>query len=81
MVVSVQMMPLLAKRAKSKAERFSAEYEPGMHPHDILAAEGFSQIDMEAILVVVNGGQAELDAELADGDGVEFMIGIQGGRE
>lgn len=79
MAISVIFMPLLAKRAKSRAERLSVEFTAGLTPMDIALGEGFSTTDAEALMVLVNNTQAELDTGLKDGDQVELMVGIQGG--
>ena len=79
MAVDVKFFPLLAKRTTSRSETLTVPYADGMRPMDILRAEGFSDTDAEAILVLVNNTQADLDAPIADGDHLEFMIGISGG--
>lgn len=79
MAVSVKLFPLLAKRAASKRETFSVPYSDGMRPVDIIRAEGFGETDAEAIMVLINNVQAELDTPIKDGDTLEFMIGISGG--
>jgi sulfur carrier protein ThiS len=77
--VSISFFPLLAKRSRSRQERLTAEYHDGLRPKDILESEGFNETDMDAIMVVVNDAQAELDAPVRDGDRLEFMIAISGG--
>lgn len=79
MAVEVKFFPLLAKRAKSKSERVAVPYRDGLTPMDIIRDEGFSHIDAEAIMVLINDTQAELDVGVQDGDRLEFMIGISGG--
>lgn len=79
MSVHVQMMPLLAKRARSHRERFAVAYRAGCTPTSLLDAEGFTELDCVGIAALVNGEQAELDQPLADGDRLEFLIAIQGG--
>lgn len=78
-MVSVKLHPLLVKRARSKQERLEVPYEPGLRAVDVLLAEGFSEVDAEAVMVLRNDEQVDHDAQLADGDRVEFMVGIQGG--
>ena len=46
---------------------------------DIVAAEGFSEQDAEAIAAVVNREQSEFDRTLLDGDEVELIVNLQGG--
>lgn len=79
MSVHVQMMRLLAKRARSHRERFQVAYQTGCTPASILDGEGFTDLDCLGIAALVNGEQAELDQPLADGDRLEFLIAIQGG--
>lgn len=79
MSVSVTFFPLLAKRAASGRDRLTVPYTDGLRPIDIIRGEGFSDTDAEAIMVLVNDSQAELDRPIKDGDRVEFMIAISGG--
>jgi molybdopterin converting factor small subunit len=79
MAVSVKFMPLLAKRSQSKRESYTVPYTEGLQPATLIHDEGFAEHDAEAIMVLVNNAQADLDTPLHDGDTVEFMIGIQGG--
>ena len=79
MAVSVKLHPLLARRTTSKRESFTTPYTQGTRPLDILLDEGFSETDAEAVMVLLNDAQAELDAPLKDGDRIEFMVGISGG--
>lgn len=81
MAVAITMFPLLAKRTRSKQERQSLPYRAGLRPIDILHDEGFSDTDTEAIMVLVNDAQSDLEAEIADGDRLEFMIAIAGGTD
>jgi sulfur carrier protein ThiS len=78
-VIHVRMMPLLAKRARSRLERREVTYAPGCTPAAILSEEGFSELDQEAITALVNDVQVELDQPLADEDRLELIVGIQGG--
>jgi sulfur carrier protein ThiS len=78
-MLQVTLHPLLAKRATSKAERREVAYQPGLTPLAILLDEGFSELDAEAVMVLRNDTQIEPDTTLADGDRIEFMVGIQGG--
>jgi molybdopterin converting factor small subunit len=78
-MIAVKLMPLLAKRASSRKEQLSVAFEPGLTPGAIAEREGFHGVDLEPILAVINGTQAELDTQLRDGDAVELLIGIAGG--
>ncbi len=79
MAVNVTLFPLLARRAASKQEHLSVPYRTGLRVRDIVAAEGFSETDAEAIMVLVNDRQGDLDGALNDGDQVELRIAIAGG--
>ena len=79
-VVHITLHPLLAKRAVSRAESRDLEHRPGLTPLSILLDEGFKEHDAEAVMVLRNSVQIEPDTALNDGDQVEFMVGIQGGR-
>ncbi len=78
-MVEVKLHPLLAKRAASRQETRSVSYRPGLTPLALLTDEGFSEVDAEAVMVLRNDAQVDPDTALADGDRVEFMVGIQGG--
>jgi sulfur carrier protein ThiS len=78
-MVEITLHPLLAKRASSRQERRSVAYQSGLTPLALLLDEGFSAVDAEAVMVLCNDAQIEPDTPLADGDRVEFMVGIQGG--
>lgn len=78
-MVEITLHPLLAKRASSRQERRSIAFRPGLTPLALLEDEGFSAVDAEAVMVLRNDAQIEADTLLADGDRVEFMVGIQGG--
>ncbi len=78
-MITVKMMPLLAKRATSRQEQLSVAFAPGITPAAVAEAQGFSGPDLDALLAVVNGKQVGLDTPLADDDRLELMIGIAGG--
>ncbi len=79
MTVDVRWGPTLVKSTNSKEPRQEVPWREGLRASDLLAGEGFRDIDMEHILVVLNGEQSDSTASLADGDAVEFMVSIQGG--
>lgn len=54
MAVHVRFFPLLAKRTRSRQETLEVAFQPGLRPIDIIRAEGFSETDAEAIMVLVN---------------------------
>lgn len=78
-MIEVKLMPLLAKRATSHKEQLSVAFASGLTPGAVAEAEGFTGPDLEAILAIINGNQAELDTLLTDGDHLELMVGIAGG--
>jgi molybdopterin converting factor small subunit len=78
-MIEVRMTALLAKRARSRAQQLSVEYRPGLTPAAVARDEGFQGADLEGVLAVVNGRQAQLDTPLSDGDLVELLVGIAGG--
>ena len=78
-MVAVKLMPLLAKRATSRRQEFTVPYQADLTPAAIAESEGFTGVDLEAIMALVNGTQVELDSPLADGDQLELMVGIAGG--
>lgn len=79
MAVQVRWFPTLVKRTRSKQSTTTVEWRQGLTPVEVFTAEGFSQADAEAVMVVVNDAQVDLDHALADGDTLEFMVSIQGG--
>ena len=78
-MVEVKLHPLLVKRAVSGQESRTLPYRPGLTPLALLLDEGFSEVDVEAVMVLRDNVQIEPDTPLQDGDRVEFMVGIQGG--
>ncbi len=79
MSVRVKWFPTLVRRTRSKQPETVVEWRDGLTALDVFLSEGFSPIDAEAVMVVVNDAQVSRDARLADGDRVDFMVSIQGG--
>lgn len=79
MAVSVKWFPTLVKRTRSKQAETAVEWRAGLTPLDVFVGEGFSEVDAEAVMVVLNDAQARRDDPLRDGDRLEFMVSIQGG--
>jgi hypothetical protein len=79
MAVNVRMPDILAERSKSGQMRLALPHHEGMVARDIVAAEGFSPEEAEAILVIVNGSQGAADTAVHDGDTVELVIQMVGG--
>ena len=77
--VHVRMFTPLVALSKTKQPSFDVEWREGMTVADIVAAEGFSEQDAEAIAAIVNSEQSEFDRTLHDGDEVEFIVNLQGG--
>ena len=78
-MVEIKLHPLLAKRAASRQERRTVPHRVGLTPLALLAEEGFSEVDAEAVMILRNDAQIDPDTPLNDGDRIEFMVGIQGG--
>lgn len=81
MTVQVKWFPTLVKRTRSKQAQTEVEWREGLTPLEVFLAEGFSEVDAEAVMVVLNDAQARRDDPLRDGDRLEFMVSIQGGAE
>ena len=79
MAMHVRLFSTLVPLSKSKQAKLDMEWAAGMTIADVVAAEGFSDRDVEGIAAVVNGNQVELEQALADGDEVEFIVNLQGG--
>lgn len=79
-MLEITLHPLLAKRATSRQEKREMVFQPGLTPKALLIDEGFSEVDVEAVMVLCNDVQIEPETPLNDGDRVEFMVGIQGGN-
>lgn len=80
MAIEVKLFPTLANLAKSKRASYTVDWREGLTPHDILTAEGFSEVDIDAVMAVVNDEQAKVDRPLADGDRLELRVNVQGGQ-
>jgi sulfur carrier protein ThiS len=79
MAIEVHWFPTLIKRTRSKQATTSVDWASGLTPLAIFTGEGFNRTDAEAVMVVVNESQVELEHALQDGDSLEFMVSIQGG--
>lgn len=78
-MIEVKLMPILAKRAASRKEDLGIPFVAGLTPALIAESEGFSSLDREAILAIVNGDQVDIETALHDGDRLELRVGIAGG--
>ena len=79
MSVQVKWFPTLIKRTKSKQPMTTVDWRNGLTPSEVFLAEGFNHADAESVMVIINDAQQDMDAALADGDRLEFMVSIQGG--
>lgn len=79
MPVQVKWFPTLIKRTKSKQPMTTVDWRDGLTPGEIFRDEGFSAADAEAVMVVINSNQQDMETALKDGDELEFMVSIQGG--
>ena len=79
MPVQVKWFPTLVKRTKSKQPITTVDWREGLTPAAIFRDEGFNEADAEAVMVVINSSQEEMETALNDGDQLEFMVSIQGG--
>ena len=79
MAVRIRLFSTLVGLSKTQQPRFEVDWRAGMTVADIVAAEGFSAQDAEAIAAVVNGAQAPFERAVQDGDEVEFIVNLQGG--
>ena len=79
MPVSVTWFPTLVKRTRSRQPQTVVAWRAGLTPREVFLAEGFSEADAEAVMVIINDAQAGLTTPLHNGDRLEFMVSIQGG--
>jgi len=79
MTLSVRVQDILAERSKSGELKLDMAFEPGMVAGDVVAREGFSGEEAQAIVVMVNAAQATKDTPLSDGDSVELVTQMVGG--
>ena len=79
MAVRIRLFSTLVALSNTKEPQFEIPWLDGMRVADVVAEEGFSEQDAEAIAAIVNGEQALFEQVLADGDEVEFIVNLQGG--
>jgi sulfur carrier protein ThiS len=79
MPVNVRMPDILAERSRSGQLRLARPHREGLTAGDVVADEGFSSEEADAILVMVNGVQADRSTPVSDGDTVELVIQMVGG--
>ena len=80
MSVQVKWFATLVQRTKSRQPQTEVPHSDGLTPMKIFLDEGFNEVDAESVMMLVNDEQTDPDHQLADGDRVEFMVSIQGGR-
>ncbi len=78
-MIQVKWFPTLVKRTKSKLPMTMVEWRGGLTPGEVFTSEGFSEVDAESVMVVINNAQQEMSTVLNDGDALEFLVSIQGG--
>ncbi|MEX0784232.1 MAG: MoaD/ThiS family protein [Dehalococcoidia bacterium] len=79
MSIQVKWFPTLIKRTKSKQPLTTVDHSAGLTPGRVFKDEGFNEADAEAVLVLINDAQQDMDTALNDGDRLEFLVSIQGG--
>ena len=79
MAVMLRMPDILAERSRSGQLRLTKPHREGLTARDVVTDEGFSAEEAEAILVMVNGVQADPSTPVRDGDTVELVIQMVGG--
>ena len=79
MTVEVRWFSTLVKRTRSQLPRTIVVWEQGASPRTVFKGEGFSDVDADHVIAVINGTQVDMDSPLNDGDDLEFLIGISGG--
>jgi len=77
--VRVRLFSTLVGLSKTKQPNFELDWREGMTVAEVVAGEGFSDQDAEAIAAVVNGEQVQFERLLQDGDELEFIVNLQGG--
>lgn len=78
-MIRVKFYNLLAERSLSGREEYELPFEEGLRAIDLIHREGFQGDEAEAIVVLVNDEQSTRDAQLSDGERVEFLINMVGG--
>lgn len=78
-MIQVKWFPTLVKRTKSKLPMTTVDWRSGLTPGDVFTSEGFSEVDAESVMVIINNAQQDMRTALNDGDGLEFLVSIQGG--
>jgi hypothetical protein len=78
-MIRVKFYNLLAERSMSGWEEYEVPFEEGLLASTLIGREGFFGEEAEAIVVLVNDEQSTREAELRDGDRVEFLINMVGG--
>lgn len=79
MAVHIKLFPTLANLASSKRAAYDMDWHEGLTSKEILLAEGFKDVDIDACMAVVNDAQALMGEAVADGDTIELRVNVQGG--
>jgi len=81
MAINVKLFMTLVPLSKSKKSNLTVDWFDGITAQHILEAEEFSEQYQEAIAVVINSVQAQVDDPLNDGDEVDLLVNLQGGSK
>ena len=79
MAVQVEWFATLVKRTRSRQPTTHVEWRPGLTPMDILREEGFSDVDAESVMPVLDDEQLSLTSSIPDGATLRFIVSISGG--
>lgn len=79
MSIEVRWFSTLIPRMNSKSGKTVVSWSDGVTPRAIFKGEGFSDVDADHVMAIVNDEQADMDGRLEDGMRLEFRVGISGG--
>src|SRR6185503_2141167 len=61
MTVEVRWFSTLVKRTRSQLPRTIVVWEQGASPRTVFKGEGFSDVDADHVIAVINGTQVDMD--------------------
>ena len=79
MSIEVRWFSTLIPRMNSKSGKTVVSWSEGITPRAVFKGEGFSDVDADHVMAIINGEQADMDSRLDDGASLEFRVGISGG--
>lgn len=79
-MIKVKLYDLLQERSLSGKDQYEVPFEEGLRPIDLIHREGFFSEEEQAILALVNDEHVPKDQPLKDGDRVELVLAMVGGR-